>query len=305
MDVPTRWNSTYEMLEAALPLRDAFARLDLIDKNYDHNPSNEEWEIATIICECLEVFFKATCHFSGTCFPTSNVFFPEICKIQMQLNEWETSEYDFLRLMAKPMSQKFAKYWDESCLALAVSVVLDPRCKMAVVEFYYEQIYGPCESTSYIDRVRTTFSKLFDEYGSGGGVLEGSSSSRSHAVMGSSKHNLDGFQEWYEKAHASSIHAYQKSEMDQYLEEIVFPNTEDFNILHWWKVNSGKYPTLARMARDILAVPATTVASEAAFSVGGRVIDESRASLLPDILMKQVLPNNDVNRGVARPKDGF
>ncbi|XP_058190311.1 zinc finger BED domain-containing protein RICESLEEPER 1-like [Rhododendron vialii] len=193
MDVPTRWNSTYEMLEAALPLRDAFARLDLIDKNYDHNPSDEEWEIATIICECLEVFFKATCHFSGTCFPTSNVFFPEICKIQMQLNEWETSEYDFLRLMAKPMSQKFAKYWDESCLALAISVVLDPRCKMAVVEFYYEQIYGPCESTSYIDRVHTIFSKLFDEYDSGGGVLEGSSSSRSHAVMGSSKHNLDGF----------------------------------------------------------------------------------------------------------------
>ncbi|KAG5551821.1 hypothetical protein RHGRI_010050 [Rhododendron griersonianum] len=49
MDVPIRWNSTYEMLEAALPLRDAFARLDLIDKNYDHNPSDEEWEIATII----------------------------------------------------------------------------------------------------------------------------------------------------------------------------------------------------------------------------------------------------------------
>ncbi|KAI8538956.1 hypothetical protein RHMOL_Rhmol09G0143500 [Rhododendron molle] len=95
MDVPTRWNSTYEMLEAALPLREAFARLDLIDKNYDHNPSDKEWEIATIICECLKVFFKATCHFSGTCFPTSNVFFPEICKIQMQLNEWETSEYAF------------------------------------------------------------------------------------------------------------------------------------------------------------------------------------------------------------------
>ncbi|KAF7152450.1 hypothetical protein RHSIM_Rhsim01G0167800 [Rhododendron simsii] len=122
--------------------------------------------------------------------------------------------------------------------------------------------------------------------------LEGSSSSRSHAVMGSSKHNLDGFQEWYEKAHASSIHAYQKSEMDQYLEEIVFPNTEDFNILHWWKVNSGKYPTLARMARDILAVPATTVAWEAAFSVGGRIIDESRASLLPDIVEALMTTNN-------------
>ncbi|XP_062005939.1 uncharacterized protein LOC133723125 [Rosa rugosa] len=38
-----------------------------------------------------------------------------------------------------------------------------------------------------------------------------------------------------------------------------------------------KLPTLARMARDILAAP-----SEAAFSVRGRVIDESRASMLPE-----------------------
>ncbi|XP_058191036.1 zinc finger BED domain-containing protein RICESLEEPER 1-like [Rhododendron vialii] len=163
---------------------------------------------------------------------------------------------------------------------------------MVEVEFYYERIYGPYESTSYIDKVRTIFSKLFDEYDSGGGVFEGSSSSRSHALMGSSKHNLDGFQEWYEKAHASSINAFQKSEMDQYLVEIVFPNTEDFNILHWRKVNSGKYPTLARMARDILAVLATTVASEAAFSVGGRVIDESRTSLLPDIV-EALMTTND------------
>ncbi|KAI8528096.1 hypothetical protein RHMOL_Rhmol12G0124700 [Rhododendron molle] len=213
MDVPIRWNSTNEMLEAALPLRNAFARLDLTDKNYDHNPSDEEWEIATII-------------------------------------------------------------------------FLDPRCKMAVVEFYFEQMYGPYESTNYIDKVRTTFSKLFDEYDS-----DGSSSSGSHAVMGSSKHNLGGFQEWYEKGHASSIHALQKSEMDQYLEEIVFSNTEDFNIF-WWKVNSGKYPTLARMAHDILAIPATTVASEAAFSVGGRVIDESRASLLPDIVEALMTAND-------------
>ncbi|KAL3507334.1 hypothetical protein ACH5RR_032716 [Cinchona calisaya] len=38
------------------------------------------------------------------------------------------------------------------------------------------------------------------------------------------------------------------------------------------------------MARDILAVPTPTVASESTFSVGRMVIDESRASLLPDAI---------------------
>ncbi|CAL2239895.1 unnamed protein product [Prunus armeniaca] len=35
-------------------------------------------------------------------------------------------------------------------------------------------------------------------------------------------------------------------------------------------------------ARDILAIPAITVASEATFSVGGRVIYELRACILPE-----------------------
>ncbi|KAL0340246.1 UNVERIFIED_CONTAM: Zinc finger BED domain-containing protein RICESLEEPER 1 [Sesamum radiatum] len=67
----------------------------------------------------------------------------------------------------------------------------------------------------------------------------------------------------------------QKSKLESYLEEAKFPRAETFNILDWWKINSLRLPILAKIARDILAVPATTVASEAAFSVGGRVIDES------------------------------
>lgn len=64
----------------------------------------------------------------------------------------------------------------------------------------------------------------------------------------------------------------------------MFPRKDNFEILNWWKVNSPKLLTLERMARDILVNPATTVASVSAFSVGGRVIDETRASLLPDIV---------------------
>ncbi|XP_028109686.1 zinc finger BED domain-containing protein DAYSLEEPER-like [Camellia sinensis] len=116
-------------------------------------------------------------------------------------------------------------------------------------------------------------------------VSENSSSSGSQLLVGSSKQeSLAAFHAWYAQERASNIHAYQKSEVEQYLEELVFPSNESFNILHWWKVNKAKFPTLARIARDVLSVPATTVALEAAFSVGGRVIDETRASLLPDIV---------------------
>lgn len=42
MDVQNRWNSTYLMLETALEMQEAFNRLEQIDRNYKHNPSQEE-----------------------------------------------------------------------------------------------------------------------------------------------------------------------------------------------------------------------------------------------------------------------
>ncbi|XP_075492436.1 zinc finger BED domain-containing protein RICESLEEPER 2-like [Primulina tabacum] len=49
-------------------------------------------------------------------------------------------------------------------------------------------------------------------------------------------------------------------------------------------VNSSKFPTLAEMARDVLAIPISTVASESAFSTGGRVLDSFRSSLTPRLV---------------------
>ena len=54
---------------------------------------------------------------------------------------------------------------------------------------------------------------------------------------------------------------------------------EDFQILGWWKSNSTKFPVLSEVAKLVLGMPITTVASESTLSIGGRVIDESRNSL--------------------------
>jgi len=57
-----------------------------------------------------------------------------------------------------------------------------------------------------------------------------------------------------------------------------------FDILSWWKTHSTKYPILCRLARDVLAIPASTVASESAFSAGGRVVDKYRSRLDPQVV---------------------
>ena len=54
-----------------------------------------------------------------------------------------------------------------------------------------------------------------------------------------------------------------------------------FEILGWWKVNSNRYQVMSKLARDVLAVPVSTVASKSAFSTGGRILDPFRSSLSP------------------------
>ncbi|KAK4397206.1 putative AC transposase [Sesamum angolense] len=75
-----------------------------------------------------------------------------------------------------------------------------------------------------------------------------------------------------------------KSELDKYLGEDLEVFQKEFDILNWWKVNSHRFPILSKIARDILAVPVSTIASESAFSTGGRVLDTFRSSLSSKIV---------------------
>ena len=72
------------------------------------------------------------------------------------------------------------------------------------------------------------------------------------------------------------------TELDRYLDENPIPRSKDFNILQWWRGNSSKYSILARIACDVLAIPASSVASESAFSTGKRIISDFRSSLAPE-----------------------
>ena len=76
-------------------------------------------------------------------------------------------------------------------------------------------------------------------------------------------------------------HRSKRSEADTYLDDSLVPlrDGEEFDVLNWWKRNQDQYPVLAKMARDFLAIPLSTVASESTFSTAGMVIDKYRSSL--------------------------
>lgn len=75
------------------------------------------------------------------------------------------------------------------------------------------------------------------------------------------------------------------NEVDRYLgDKYVNPMTPGFDLAQWWKLNARAYPILSNLAKDILAIPCSTVASENAFSLGKRVVDPYRSSLTPQMV---------------------
>jgi hypothetical protein len=161
-DVPTRWNSTYLMLDSALKYKRAFTHLHLYDDNYRFCPSAEEWKRGEKICVFLHPFYETTKLISGTSYPTSNLYFLQVWKIQCVLIDSLSDEDVVIKDMAKGMLTKFEKYWDEYSIVLALGAVLDPCIKLSSLSYCYSKV-DASTSESKIEEVKKLY-MLFDKY---------------------------------------------------------------------------------------------------------------------------------------------
>ena len=73
------------------------------------------------------------------------------------------------------------------------------------------------------------------------------------------------------------------SELSSYLDsDNVNMFDDDYNILNWWRDHKHTYLVLSILAKDVLSVPVSTISSESAFSLTGRIIEERRHRLAPE-----------------------
>lgn len=283
LDNPLQWNSTYVMVEIALEYRDAFALLQENDPVYAMCPSDVEWDRVNIITSYLKLFVGVTNVFTRFKSPTANLYFPELCEVYSQLNEWCKNADDYISSLALKMRSKFEEYWMRCSLSLAVAVMLDPRFKMKPVDYYYAQFFGsgaPGRISDVFECVKTLYNEHSTclAYVDQGLAWQVGGSSRLPGSGRDLRDRLTGFDKFL---HETTEIDGTKSDLDKYLEEPLFPRNAEFDILNWWKVHAPRYPILSMMARNVLGIPVSKVPIDSTFNTGGRVLDRDWSSMNP------------------------
>ncbi|KAE8807751.1 zinc finger BED domain-containing protein RICESLEEPER 2-like [Hordeum vulgare] len=143
---------------------------------------------------------------------------------------------------------------------------------MSFIIFRLQQAYS-IDSLGYLSEIHDTVQELFDEYYSYN-ATDQPSGSRFSRIAALHANDNDSLDDW-----GDHLNIQMSSELVNYLGEVLVPRNDDFDILNWWMEHTTKYPMLAAIARDVLAMPTSSVQSGAAFSSSGLVIPKHQSTL--------------------------
>ena len=170
-----------------------------------------------------------------------------------------------------------------------IAPIFDPRYKLVGLELSLCDLFEEVQGSVVALKVKEKVEALFDEYWQLYKPLTSQSGQNSGAqveVESGSKSSgaISYAQELRKKLKGpDGGRRIIKTELQKYLNEGLEEDEVGDDVLGWWKVHGPRYAVVARMARDVLAVPVSTVASESAFSAGGRTLDSFRTSLTPKV----------------------
>lgn len=244
----------------------------------------------------MKLFYDVTLQFSSTLHVTSNIFFQELVAVQTRLKSLSKHSDSNVCLMSLKMQTKFSKYWeslDKLNFLVYAATVLDPRYKLRFVRFCLNQIYDNDSTlaSGMEEQVKKVLTRLYEYY------EKCSPNKNSQSFPPTSSQTTAEVMDIDDDMEAGSSLAFKfakqleedecvksKSELTRYLEEHCEKSVESFDLLRWWKENYARFPILSQLARDILAIPVSTVASESTFSTSGRILDPYRSSLNPEMV---------------------
>jgi len=293
IDVRTRWNSTCDMIERALELRKPLDKMTELDADlHRYKLTDGEWNLLKRIRKFFRLFKTTSNQLCAAGYPTLAIAVPAYNFLMDSLENYRdaSSTSDAIKAATNAAIDKLKEYYtgvragarakagakakDEdgtdvyAIEVYAVATILDPHFKLQ----YYRNNGWKQE---WIDKVKAAFDKAYARYRPPPAPDARENTPTELDDDDDGDVDVEGMRpmEYFYK-HWPTV---ERDELGEYLSAPLVTSSTD--TLQWWKANAGAYPCLAEMARDYLAIPATSVPVERVFS-GGTDLDQPKRESL-------------------------
>jgi len=317
-DVKTRWNSSLNMLERSVWLQE-FAK-DWLQTYAEFTPlwlTPEERRRIEYILEVLQPIRFWTLWMSKTRGVTIHRVFQvyqdifdhlemQISKLERKRMQWKIDIREGLVKAKLKAASCYGKTESPRGLLFRIGTCLNPYCKL---NLFREWDLDASGDTEYEKSYKKEFIAYYDLYNAPINNQAPDMSIPRSGLNSRSKH-------LYSLRHRAVIlsEALVYIETDSEIEppepdaQATDPTHEacparifyEANILEGWKVNAGRFPNLARMARDILAVQGGSVGVHQVFSMARDVIPYRRSGLKSPTIRSSMLVKSYENEELRR-----
>lgn len=298
IDVDTRWNSTYYMMDRFLEQHEVTTTtLCLLGKN-NMCLNEEELELVRDAVALLEPFEEATREMSSEKFTSLSKVIP----ITRALQECTKRSVDSRKSMQgssfggelqKQLQKRFPAV--EKVFNVGAATLLDNRFKKVP----FADI-GNVKATEerLINLMRTSYlEEALPESPPSESADTDSQKERKDNVQVTAKNKGSLWKMFDEKAEKTKS-SYSTSsgphiEMRRYLEEPLIPREED--PLKWWEMHNILFPKLQGLAKMFLSIPATSVPAERLFSKAGELVSQRRSALSDENINMILFLNKNIH----------
>ena len=292
-DNPTRWLSTYNMLERFIYFKeeidlllDTARKLDSSKKkNLNFNKftiTTIEWNYLIYIRDILDIFRKPTIKLQAIKYSSNYLVIPYITKLLYKLNSFNNSSRTniYIKTAIIEATSKLLEYYpitntrtiDSKLENLFIITTLNPQFKLNIFKTLNY-------SNLIIDKIRTLVIKLFNSY------KEKYSYNANISTSTTIIDNIDYSSN--NSLYKDNSKLIDKEEIDSYLEEEVI--SKDISIIDYYNANKDRFPILYNIARDYLAILASSNPSKSTFSIASNLVTKRRGRLLPNTIKQLII----------------
>jgi hypothetical protein len=291
LDMPVRWSSTATMLKIFLSMKPAIQAVmatqqwDASVKQY-LSLTDEDWDILEQLCTFFKIFVLPTTRSQADLYPTLHQTIPSFIGIIGQLKVFQLDQQlPILQEAAKAAWVIMDNYYKKSMMSRAafVATVVNPRYKLQFFKWAFTATGG--EQSPVYKKGKANFETVYSRYKQRQAMIRDWEREQEQAAeveapqSAIAQEDPDAWRDPFYGFTDERPHILKK-EIDRYLDEILMERDDDENkVAHYWRSKEYDYELISQMARDFLAIPATSASSERVFSRGSDLITKKRNRL--------------------------